>query len=95
MAQFVKRKVIVEAVQWWGPDDHPGITPGFNDGRICPECGATLGEHGHYQDAGGLHLVCPGDWILMDSGQNLTIVKPNIFEATYMPIEEALGGWFN
>ena len=71
---------VVEAVQWWGKEDHPVVRwyqlglPDMSD--RCPLCHRTYKKHGEMVEYSGpedehgiLRIICPGDWII-DVGRN-------------------------
>jgi hypothetical protein len=62
--------------------------PSVNGDRPCEHCGALMHNHGWIDTLEGGHRVCPGDWIITGvKGENYPC-KPDIFEATYDPVEE-------
>lgn len=78
MAQFRKRPVIVEAVQFTGnpANDPPGV---FRR----PEDETPYIVTVHYQRA----YLSPGDWIITEpDGLHHYPCKPDIFAATYEPV---------
>ena len=74
MARYLKKPVVIEAVQWFRPGDHP----------------AVLAEHaedvvGYIDTPEGRLRVDAGDWIITGvAGENYPC-KPEIFEQLYMP----------
>lgn len=63
---------------------HPRV-PG---GTECKHCGRTMHEHGWVDTLEGGHIVCPGDWIITGVQGEHYPCKPDIFAATYEPVEE-------
>jgi len=61
---------------------HPDV-PGEG---VHDECGRTWHDHGWIETPPGGYDVCPGDWIISDSGWHHPC-KPDIFAATYEAIE--------
>ena len=62
------------------------------DGKSgCTECGFTFHQHGWIDTLEGGHRVCPGDWIITGIQNERYPCKPDIFEATYDPVEEKVG----
>lgn len=95
MAKFRKRPVVIEAWQCYGaPEPQPrpkwvtdalGKWPKIGGMVIEPEhvdgpriCIATLE---------GVMVASPGDWIIQGVQGELYPCKPDIFEATYEPVE--------
>lgn len=79
MARYRKKPVVVEAVQWFKPGDHPAVT------TTAPERG-SLEPRGVVQTAGGKAIVYPGDWVITEpDGRGHYPCKPDIFDATYEP----------
>jgi hypothetical protein len=72
MARYVKKPVVVEAVQWFKHGDHPAVlaeSPGD--------------EFGYIDTLEGRLTVQPGDWVITGvAGENYP-VKPDIFEKLY------------
>jgi hypothetical protein len=53
---------------------------------LCPECHIKMGRHGWIDIFRDGHIVCPGDWIVSEignEGSGYYPVKPEIFEKTY------------
>lgn len=61
------------------------IDPGS---KVCGKCGKTWGDHGECGTLEGLHIVCPGDWIITGVQGEHYPCKPDIFEATYYEVPE-------
>jgi len=81
--RYVKKRIPVEAVQWFKVGDHPAvvladieITPGFRD--LFPIIHTLEGPH----------RVSKGDWIVTGIEGECWPVKPHIFEKTYEPYTE-------
>jgi len=55
----------------------------------CRQCGHRMSEHGWVDTLEGGHIVCPGDWIITGVQGEFYPCKPDIFEATYEPVEDA------
>ena len=83
MPKFRKKPVIVEAVQWHGFEKGPhdlGIEPTYQH----PGVGWIIGNKGRYWN------VSSESWLIMDEADNLDqVCKPDIFAATYEPVEGA------
>ena len=66
---------------------HPTIS-GKNGCRFCDD---IMHNHGWIDTVQGGHIVCPGDWIINESGnikKGYYPCKPDIFKKTYDKIEE-------
>ena len=50
-------------------------------------CGYTWHDHGWIDTLEGGHTVCPGDWIITGVQGERYPCKPDIFAATYEPVE--------
>lgn len=77
MAQYRKKPVVIDAVQWFKDGDHPAVVfakslghPGVNDKYLIK----TLEGH---------HEVTPGDWIITGVKGEHYPCKPDIFAMTY------------
>lgn len=91
MAMFRKKPVVVEANQWLVHGDHPSVSsfPVFMDYLDpCPHCGGDKNIHGWVQTLEGGYNVCPGDWIITGIKNEKYPCKPDIFAATYEPVED-------
>lgn len=89
MPKFRKKPVVIEAIQWYDWSDLDIDTfkaPQWS--AKCEHCGYTLAEHGEIPTLEGRHIVCPGDWIITGIKGEKYPCKPDIFEATYEPVEE-------
>jgi hypothetical protein len=70
---------------------HPDVPDTSRCISLVP-CGHTMHEHGWIDTLEGGHTVCPGDWIITGiKGENYPC-KPDIFEATYEPVEGSGNG---
>ncbi len=76
--KFRKKPVVVEATQWFKDGDHPKVKPlyGFTG-------------KGWISTLEGGHEVTPGDWIITGVKGEHYPCKPDIFEATYEPVNES------
>lgn len=62
---------------------HPGVSPY----AVHATCGKAMGDHGWLDTPEGGHIVCPGDWIITGVKGEHYPCKPDIFAATYEPVE--------
>jgi hypothetical protein len=77
--KYRKKPVVIEAVQWFKPGDHPDVL----SNREC--CVHDDGGLIHTLE-GDMH-VTPGDWIITGVKGEVYPCKPDIFEATYEEAE--------
>lgn len=90
MARFRKRPIVVEAEQWF-----PGRTVAGVDWPVQPSVLALMQELGEKIDGDvavcptleGPFIVRPGDWIITGVKGERWPVKPDIFKASYEPVE--------
>jgi hypothetical protein len=99
--KFRKKPVVIEATQWFKDGDHseahPNKTVTFADledgtrGVVatppCQHCGKAMDSHGSVPTLEGIHIVCPGDWIITGVKGEHYPCKPDIFAMTYEAIE--------
>ena len=72
MARYVKKPVVIEAVQWFKPGDHPAV--------LVDSGNATAG---YIDTPEGRLTVERGDWIITGvAGENYPC-KPDVFEKSY------------
>lgn len=88
--KYRKKPVIVDAVQWNKPGDHPMVLPMPKDawwdaGLKHPD---EAEKYGFIWTLEGGHLVTPGDWIITGVKGEHYPCKPDIFEATYERVED-------
>ena len=76
-----KKPVVIDAVQWFKMGDHPNITPYENEPN-----GYGVG-YGWIKTLEGGHIVTPGDWIITGVKGEQYPCKPDIFQATYEPVD--------
>lgn len=83
MAQYRKKPVVIEAVQWNGNGPVPGVCEGG-----CVGFGYEKGTapHIHTLENENGHTVSLGDWIVTGIQGERYAVKPDIFAATYDPV---------
>ena len=81
--KFRKKPVVIEATQWFKLGDHPAVTEmpdwvvGFDK------------DNGWVDTLEGGHVVTPGDWIITGVQGEHYPCKPDIFELTYEPADDA------
>lgn len=63
-------------------------TPSLPGDTICSHCKDIMHNHGWIDTLEGKHVVCPGDWIITGIKNEKYPCKPDIFEATYEPVED-------
>ena len=85
MAKYRRKPLVIEAVQWIMPGDHPKVEP------YAGQLGAIRGQglYGWVPTLEGGHIVTPGDWIITGVQGELYPCKPDIFVETYEPVEDA------
>lgn len=86
MAQYRKKPVVIEAVQF-DPHSHPwpeGVIPWGPDGSRPRDT-----SWGYIQTLEGRMHVLAGDWIITGVAGEKYPCKPDIFAVTYEPVEEA------
>jgi hypothetical protein len=76
MARYLKKQLVVEAVQWFKPGDHPAVIPE-----------GTSDASGYVDTPEGRLRVDAGDWIITGvAGENYPC-KPDVFERLYTPAD--------
>ena len=86
MGKYRKKPVVIEAVQWNGPEDrHPAVCTALHNPITRYPFGVT---RPHIHTLEGVHRVSPGDWIIRGVKGEFYPCKPDIFEITYEPVEE-------
>lgn len=76
MGRYLKKQIVVDAVQWFKSGDHPAVSP--DSGRD---------DVGYIDTPEGRLRVEPGDWIITGvAGENYPC-KPEIFEQLYRPAD--------
>lgn len=89
MPKFRKKPVVIEAWQWNGSEDDPGV---------CARCPMSDEQkvrraHLHTVHQGQMVELAIGDWIIPEpDGEHFYPCKPDIFAATYEPVEAMEGG---
>jgi hypothetical protein len=72
MGRYLKKQVVVEAVQWFKHGDHPAVTPESVESAV-----------GFIDTPEGRLRVEPGDWVITGvAGENYPC-KPDIFQQLY------------
>lgn len=82
MPKFRKRPVVVEAIQWTGDNIEAVIEMGQR--TIWLDATKRL----RVQTLEGVVTATQGDWIIKGVMEEVYPCKPNIFEATYEPVED-------
>jgi hypothetical protein len=83
MAQFRKKPVVIEAVQWHRVGDHPAVKPATMPQAAGLTPGVLWRQCGWIKTLEGGHVVNPGDWIITGVKGEMYPCKPDIFEAIY------------
>lgn len=72
--------------QWEGDIVRYYRKPEINGNETCKHCGNAMHVHGWIDTLEGGHIVCPGDWIITGVKGEHYPCKPDIFAATYDPV---------
>lgn len=92
MKAYRKKPVVILAEQWFKPEDVPEANikqwPLTADSKLCKYCGHQMKEHGECPTLEGVHIVCPGDYIIRGIQGEYYPCKPDIFEETYEPVRD-------
>ncbi len=85
MARFRKKPVVIEAVRFPSPE-LPGIV---NHGAKTshPHCPHQGRRHLHITTLEGDMVALEGDWVITGVKGERYPCKPDVFEATYEPVE--------
>lgn len=76
MGRYLKKQVVIEAVQWFKHGDHPAV-----------HADSGKDSAGYIETPEGRLRVEPGDWIITGvAGENYPC-KPDIFEQLYSPAD--------
>lgn len=76
--KYLKKLVIVDAVQWFKMGDHPAV----DETRLRNDI-----RYGYLIADGCGFYVSPGDWIITDADGNNSVCKTDIFEKDYEKME--------
>lgn len=95
--KFRKKPVVVEAIQFDGSKKSASVicrwanplSPGAEPWIDYVERGTGLAEDFLVHTLEGEMRVYPGDWVIKGIKGECYPCKPDIFEATYEPVEEA------
>lgn len=85
MPQFRKKPVVIEAEQYI-PGVHTPEGVFHLSGQDCSLKGTPNENQPHIHTLEGETLVSPGDWIITGVKGEKYPCKPDIFEATYEPV---------
>jgi len=85
MPLFRKKNDLFEAVQWYGPGDHPAVRScgARKSGNTCAVCGRLITDHGNIKTSKGYEVVCPCDWIVTNVDGGYMIRKQVVFNQEY------------
>lgn len=61
--------------------------PDVSGDKACQHCGRIMNDHGWIDTLEGGHIVCPGDYVITGVKGERYPCKPDIFAATYEPVE--------
>ena len=80
MSLFMKKPVVIEAVQWFNHGDHASVVLKSAPNRYADEGIPWI------ETLEGGHIVKPGDWIITGVKGEHYPCKPDIFCMTYEPV---------
>lgn len=78
--KYRKKPVVIEAVQWFRLGDHPDV---HEDARSPTGYAIRTPENTVIK-----HEVTPGDWIITGIKGEVYPCKPDVFAATYEPVDD-------
>lgn len=84
MPKFRKKPVVIEAVQWTGTPESADEVLSFARGKATWR---TSHNDMQIDTLEGAMTVSPGDWVIKGLKGEFYPIKPDIFEATYEPVE--------
>ena len=90
--KYRKKPVVIEATQWFKMGDHPMVhkpTTTTLHSEWENRQGLPAGSIGEITTLEGWLLVTPGDYIITGVKGEHYPCKPDIFELTYEPVEQA------
>ena len=91
MAKYRKKPVVIEATQWFEHGDHPDVYVPDAYAVAVYELESRMrrgeGPFGMIDTLEGKHLVIPGDWIITGIAGEVYPCKPDIFSASYEPVD--------
>ena len=103
MSQYRKKPVVIEAMQWWPPSDprhDPSMLSHRRGNAVDPPDYRQDGDLWQFSEIPGYGddrfmirtlegdlKVSPGDWIITGIQGERYPCKPDIFAATYEPVE--------
>tara|TARA_Y100000310_G_scaffold130328_1_gene129508 strand:+ start:740 stop:1018 length:279 start_codon:yes stop_codon:yes gene_type:complete len=88
MPFFRKKPVVIEAVQWFPPDD---AEPEWMTHELYKKVDFPVEGFGWVETLEGGHVVSPGGWIIRGVKGETYPCKPDIFEMTYDPLISGAG----
>ena len=96
MRKYRKLPVVIDAEQWRVKGDVPEapLSDYLHESEVsipCGYCGRCLTMHAKCETLEGHHIVCPGDYIIKGIQGEFYPCKPDIFEATYEPVDSVRG----
>lgn len=89
--KFRKKPVVIDAARWTGNEIEGGcpdwLSDAINKVPETPGAAIRLGHDVHIFTLEGVMIANPGDWIIRGVKGELYPCKPDIFAATYEPVE--------
>ncbi|TIW56692.1 MAG: hypothetical protein E5V54_11275 [Mesorhizobium sp.] len=89
MAQYRKKPVVIEAIQWQGKGDNNRVMNWLAqqkanvEGWVFHDTEITIPTLEDGADGRAKHVASPGDWIIRGVAGEFYPCKPEIFAATY------------
>jgi hypothetical protein len=87
MPKYRKKPVVIEAVQWTGKNLANVCSLAMTANREIEVVDTDKGLSIEIPTLEGVMTASPGDWIIKGVQGELYPCKPDIFEATYEPVE--------
>ena len=81
--KFRKKPIVIEAVRWQ-PETKEGVAAML---RFVP-MPSLVGDDLRIKTLEGVMTANPGDWVIKGVAGEFSPCKPDIFEATYEPVDD-------
>ena len=76
------------ANEWEGDVVRYFCRPDVSGETLCKYCSKIMNTHGWIDTLEGGHIVCPGDFVITGVKGEHYPCKPDIFAATYEPVDD-------
>jgi hypothetical protein len=86
MSKYVAKQEVVIAKRWYRVGDADGVAEHRGNRALCSKCKQDASTHGWL--IGRMELVCPGNWIIVDTLGAIFQMSDEVFFKKYEKVND-------